>query len=591
VSLSKREFLQVLGAASVAGMALSRHATADAATAEEALYDLPPLGRGAGFVSFLHMTDCHAQLKPIMFREPSVNLGIGSMQGQIPHLVGEHLLKAASVPAGSALAHAYTYLDFERSAQRFGKVGGFAHLATLVKRLKASRPGALLLDGGDTWQGSATSLWTNAQDMVDACKALTVDVMTGHWEFTYGMKRVKEIVDKDFKGGTGSGAAAHRVDFVAQNVKTADFGDPVFAPYVIKEMNGVKVAIVGQAFPYTPIANPRYMVADWEFGIRDEDMQKAVDEARSKGAQVVVVLSHNGMDVDLKMASRVRGIDAIFGGHTHDGVPVAVPVKNPGGTTLVTNAGSNGKFLGVMDFEVKAGKVANFRYRLLPIFSNFLKADPQMDGLITRIRAPYEAKLNETLAVTDGLLYRRGNFNGSWDQLVCDALMDVQGAEIAFSPGFRWGTSLLPGQAITRELMMDQLAITYPYATVTPMTGETIKTVLEDVADNLFNPDPYYQQGGDMVRVGGLEYTMTPGEKMGARITEMRLNGRPIEAGKSYKVAGWAPVAEEAAKAGHKPVWDVVETWLKARPGQRVSARKINTPRLVGVQGNPGMAA
>ena len=582
MSLSKREFLQVLGAASVAGMALSRHATADAATAEEALYDLPPLGRGAGFVSFLHMTDCHAQLKPILFREPSVNLGIGSMQGQIPHLVGEHLLKAASVPAGSALAHAYTYLDFERSAQRFGKVGGFAHLATLVKRLKASRPGALLLDGGDTWQGSATSLWTNAQDMVDACKALTVDVMTGHWEFTYGMKRVKEIVDKDFKGS---------VDFVAQNVKTADFGDPVFEPYVIKEMNGVKVAIVGQAFPYTPIANPRYMVADWEFGIRDEDMQKAVDEARGKGAQVVVVISHNGMDVDLKMASRVRGIDAIFGGHTHDGVPVAVPVKNPGGTTLVTNAGSNGKFLGVMDFEVKAGKVANFRYRLLPVFSNFLKADPQMEALITRIRAPYESKLNETLAVTDGLLYRRGNFNGSWDQLVCDALMEVQGAEIAFSPGFRWGTSLLPGQAITRELMMDQLAITYPYATVTPMTGETIKTVLEDVADNLFNPDPYYQQGGDMVRVGGLEYTMTPGEKMGARITDMRLNGKPIEAAKSYKVAGWAPVAEEASKAGNKPVWDVVETWLKSRPGQRVSARKVNTPKLVGVQGNPGMAA
>jgi len=584
VSLSKREFLQVLGAASVSGMTLSRHATADAATAEEALYDLPPLGRGAGFVSFLHMTDCHAQLKPILFREPSVNLGLGSMQGQIPHLVGEHLLKIAQVPAGSALAHAYTYLDFERSAQRFGKVGGFAHLATLVKRLKASRPGALLLDGGDTWQGSATSLWTNAQDMVDACKALTVDVMTGHWEFTYGMKRVKEIVEKDFKGGAGSGASAHRVDFVAQNVKTADFGDAVFEPYVMKEMNGVKVAIVGQAFPYTPIANPRYMVADWEFGIRDEDMQKAVDEARSKGAQVVVVISHNGMDVDLKMASRVRGIDAIFGGHTHDGVPVAVPVKNPGGTTLVTNAGSNGKFLGVMDFEVKSGKVANFRYRLLPVFSNFLKADPQMEALITRIRAPYESKLNETLAVTDGLLYRRGNFNGSWDQLVCDALMEVQGAEIAFSPGFRWGTSLLPGQAITRELMMDQLAITYPYATVTPMTGETIKTVLEDVADNLFNPDPYYQQGGDMVRVGGLEYTMTPGEKMGARISEMRLNGKPVEAGKTYKVAGWAPVAEEAAKAGHKPVWDVVESWLKARPGQRVSARKINTPKLVTVQ-------
>ena len=582
VSLSKREFLQVMAAASVAGMGLARHADADAASAEEALYDLPPLGRGAGHVSFLHMTDCHAQLKPIHFREPSVNLGIGSMQGQLPHLVGEHLLKAAGVPAGSALAHAYTYLDFETAARRYGKVGGFAHLATLVKRLKASRPGALLLDGGDTWQGSATALWTNAQDMVDACKALTVDVMTGHWEFTYGMKRVKEIVERDFKG---------HIDFVAQNVKTTDFGDPVFKPFVLKEINGVKVAIVGQAFPYTPIANPRYMVADWEFGIRDEDMQTAVDEARDQGAQVVVVISHNGMDVDLKMASRVRGIDAIFGGHTHDGVPVAVPVKNPGGTTLVTNAGSNGKFLGVMDFEVKGGKIADYRWRLLPVFSDVLKADPQMDALITKIRAPYEAKLGETLAVTDGLLYRRGNFNGSWDQLVCDALMEVQGAEIAFSPGFRWGTSLLPGQAITRELMMDQLAITYPYATVTPMSGAMIKTVLEDVADNLFNPDPYYQQGGDMVRVGGLEYTITPGEKAGARISDMRLGGRAIEAGKTYKVAGWAPVSEEAARAGNKPVWDVVETWLKARPGGRVAPRAVNTPRLVGVDGNPGIAA
>ena len=581
VSLSKREFLQVLAAASAAGMGLARHADADAAVAEEALYDVPPLGQGPGHVSFLHMTDCHAQLKPIHFREPSVNLGIGSMQGQLPHLVGEHLLKAAGVPAGSSLAHAYTYLDFEAAARRFGKVGGFAHLATLVKRLKASRPGALLLDGGDTWQGSATALWTNAQDMVDACKALTVDVMTGHWEFTYGMKRVKEIVERDFKG---------HIDFVAQNVKTTDFGDPVFQPYVLKDINGVKVAIVGQAFPYTPIANPRYMVADWEFGIRDEDMQTAVDEARDKGAQVVVVISHNGMDVDLKMASRVRGIDAIFGGHTHDGVPVAVPVKNPGGTTLVTNAGSNGKFLGVMDFEVKAGKVADYRWRLLPVFSDVLKADPQMDALITKIRAPYESKLNETLAVTDGLLYRRGNFNGSWDQLVCDALMDVQGAEIAFSPGFRWGTSLLPGQAITRELMMDQLAITYPYATVTPMSGEMIKTVLEDVADNLFNPDPYYQQGGDMVRVGGLEYTITPGEKAGARISDMRLAGRPIEASKTYRVAGWAPVSEDAARAGNKPVWDVVETWLKARPGGRVTPRSVNTPRLVGVEGNPGIA-
>ncbi len=586
MSLSKREFMQVLAAASVAGMGLARYEQADAATAEQGLYDLPPLGTGEGFVSLLHMTDCHAQLKPIHFREPSVNLGLGGMRGQLPHVVGEALLKKAGVRPGTPLSHAYTCIDFERAARRYGKVGGFAHLATLVKRLKASRPGALLLDGGDTWQGSATSLWTNAQDMVDACKLLTVDVMTGHFEFTYGMKRVKQIVDEDFAG---------KLDFIAQNVKTNDFGDPVFKPYVMKVMNGVKVAIVGQAFPYTPIANPRYMVADWEFGIQDENMQKVVDEARAKGAQLVVVLSHNGMDVDLKMASRVGGIDAIFGGHTHDGVPVAVPVANggntAGGITLVTNAGSNGKFLAVMDFEVKGGKLANWRYRLLPIFSNMLKPDPEMAALITKARAPFEAKLSEKLAITDGLLYRRGNFNGSWDQLLCDALIDVQGAEIAFSPGFRWGTTLLPGDVITRELMMDQMAITYPYATVTPMSGEFIKTILEDVADNLFNPDPYYQQGGDMVRVGGLQYTMEPGQKMGSRISDMRLNGKLVEAGKTYKVAGWAPVAEEASKVGNKPVWDVVETWLKSQAGGRVTARKINTPRLVGVQGNPGLVS
>jgi sulfur-oxidizing protein SoxB len=333
------------------------------------------------------------------------------------------------------------------------------------------------------------------------------------------------------------------------------------------------------------------MVADWAFGIQDENMQKMVDEARGKGAQLVVVLSHNGMDVDLKMASRVRGIDAIFGGHTHDGVPVAIPVKNAGGTTLVTNAGSNSKFLGVMDFDVKDGKVADYRYRLLPVFANQLKADPEMDALITKVRAPYLDKLNEKLAVTDGLLYRRGNFNGSWDQLLCDALIDVQGAQIAFSPGFRWGTTLLPGDAITRELMMDQLAITYPYATVTEMTGETIKTVLEDVADNLFNPDPYYQQGGDMVRVGGLAYTCSPTGRMGQRISDMRLAGKPIQASRTYKVAGWAPVAEAARSApGTRPVWDVVEAWLKSQPGGHVTPRRINAPTLVGVQGNAGLS-
>ena len=454
MNLTKREFMQVMGAGSMAGLNMSAFAQSDAGVAAKGLYDIAKFGQ----VSFLHMTDCHAQLKPIYFREPSVNLGIGSMKGQLPHLVGEHLLKNAGVRPGSAEAYGMSYLNFEVAAKRYGKVGGFAHLATLVKRLKASRPGALLLDGGDTWQGSATSLWTNGQDMVDACKLLGVDVMTGHWEFTYGMDRVQEIVNKDFAG---------KVDFVAQNIKTQDFGDQVFKPYVIREMNGVPCAIIGQAFPYTPIANPRYMVADWAFGIQDENMQKMVDEARVKGAQVVVVISHNGMDVDLKMASRVSGIDAIMGGHTHDGMPVATLVNNKGGKTIVTNAGSNGKFLGVLDFEVRNKRVADFRYKLLPIFSNMLPADKEMDALINKIRAPYEAKLNETLAVTEGTLYRRGNFNGTGDQLLLDALMDVQGADMAFSPGFRWGTSLLPGQAITREWLMDMTATTYSYATVT----------------------------------------------------------------------------------------------------------------------------
>ena len=576
MNLTKREFMQVLTAASAAGMGLGRFANASAQTAAEGLYDIPKFGN----VSFLHITDCHAQLKPIHFREPSVNLGVGDMKGRLPHLVGEQLLKAAKVKPGTAEAHALTYLDFEQAAQRYGKVGGFAHLATLVKRLRASRPGALLLDGGDTWQGSGTALWTNGQDMVDACKLLGVDVMTGHWEFTLGMERVKEIVEKDFAG---------KVDFVAQNIKTLDFGDPVFKPYVIKQMNGVPVAIVGQAFPYTPIANPRYMVSEWEFGIQDENMQKVVDEARAKGAQVVVVVSHNGMDVDLKMASRVRGIDAILGGHTHDGMPVASVVKNAGGQTLVTNAGSNGKFLGVLDFDVKNGKVADYRYKLLPVFANMLPADKDMDTLITKIRGPYEAKLAEQLAVTEGTLYRRGNFNGTGDQLIVDALMDVQGADLAFSPGFRWGTTLLPGQPITREWLLDMTATTYSYATLTDMKGDMIKTVLEDVADNLFNPDPYYQQGGDMVRVGGLTYACDPTAGAGKRISDMRLKGQLIDADKTYKVAGWAPVAEDAAKAGNPMVWELVEKWLKARGG-KVSPRQLNQPKLTGGLPNPGYA-
>jgi sulfur-oxidizing protein SoxB len=569
--MHRREFLQVLAAGAAAGLPLAaRDVLAQQPDAARRLYDLPRFGN----VHLLHFTDCHAQLRPVYFREPSVNLGVAGAAGKPPHLVGEHLLKHFGIPNGSAEAHAFSSLDFEAAARTYGRVGGFAHLATLVKRLKASRPGALLLDGGDTWQGSATSLWTNAQDMVDACKLLGVDMMTAHWEMTFGAKRVQAILEKDLKGS---------IEFLAQNVTTTDFGDPVFAPYAMREINGVPVAIIGQAFPYTPIANPRYFVADWTFGIQEERMQKHVDEARAKGARVVVVLSHNGMDVDLKMASRVRGIDAILGGHTHDGVPAPSRVSNPGGTTLVTNAGSNGKFLGVLDFDVRGGKVSDLRYKLLPVFASLLPADAAMTSYIERVRSPYETRLGEQLAVTEGLLYRRGNFNGSFDQLICDALIEVRGAQIAFSPGFRWGTTLLAGQPILMEHLMDQTAVTYPYSTLTDMTGATIKTVLEDVADNLFNPDPYLQQGGDMVRVGGLAYAIDPSATMGQRISDLRLNGRPLEADRTYKVAGWAPVAEGARG---EPIWEVVAAYLRAK--KTIAPRQLNLPVIRGMKGNPG---
>lgn len=570
MSISRREFVQLMGIAAAGGLMLNSKSILANPSIEQ-LYEIPKFGN----VHLLHFTDCHAQLKPIYFREPTVNLGVGQAFGRPPHLVGEKLLSYMGIKPNTSEAYAFSTLNFEQAAQTYGKVGGFSHLSTLVKRMKETRPGAILLDGGDTWQGSATALWTNGQDMVDACLELGVDVMTAHWEMTLGDKRVKEIVENDFKG---------KVDFVAQNIKTTDFGDQVFSPYVMKEMNGVSVAIIGQAFPYTPIANPRYLIPEWSFGIQEENMQKMVDEARSKGAKVVVLLSHNGMDVDLKLASRVRGIDAIMGGHTHDGVPVPVIVENAGGKTIVTNAGSNSKFLGVLDFDVRGGEVKGFKYRLLPVFSNFLPADKTMEALINKIRSPFESKLNEKLAITQDTLYRRGNFNGTFDQLIIDALMDVKDAEIAFSPGFRWGTTLLPNSEILMEHLMDQTATTYSYSTVTQMTGSTIKSVMEDVADNLFNPDPYYQQGGDMVRVGGMTYAIEPNASMGKRIQDMRLNGKLIDANKSYKVAGWAPVAEGATG---EPIWDVVAGWLRTQ--KSVSPRKLNTPRIIGMDGNPGI--
>jgi len=563
--LRRRELFRLLALAAAAGAGL-RPGASEAQAADE-LYEVPPFGN----VSLLHVTDVHAQLLPVHFREPSVNLGMGEALGRPPHVVGEAFLKTFGIQRDSVRAHAFTHLDFEPLARRYGKVGGYAHLATLVKRLRASRPHALLLDGGDSWQGSATSLWTRGADMIGAQKLLGVDLMTAHWEFTYGAERVRQAVEKELAP----------MEFLAQNVKTADFEDPVFKPYSLRTVGGVVLAVIGQAFPYTPIANPRHMVPDWTFGIQEPRLQSLVDEVRAKGAQAVVLLSHNGMDVDLKLAGRVRGLDVILGGHTHDGVPAPVRV----GRTLVTNAGSNGKFLAVLDLQVGTGGVTGYRYRLLPVFANLLPPDRDMSAYIAQVRKPFAERLREPLAVTETLLYRRGNFNGTWDQLMLEAMLQVKGAEIAFSPGFRWGTTLLPGDAITFEHVMDQTAITYPYATLNELTGEQIKAILEDVADNLFNPDPYLQQGGDMVRVGGMTYACNPAAKIGSRVSDMRLRGKPLDPARRYKVAGWAPVAEGASG---EPIWELVGGYLRER--KAVGPLKVNLPRLIGVQGNPGIS-
>jgi sulfur-oxidizing protein SoxB len=468
-------------------------------------------------------------------------------------------------------------------------VGGFAHLATLVRQLREEygAGNSLLLDGGDTWQGSGTAYWTGGRDMVEACNLLGVDVMTGHWEFTYPDTAVLENIQA-FNG-----------DFVAHNVRLTDeavfmgadaFDENtghVFRPYTMRELAGRRVAVIGQAFPYTPIANPARFIPDWTFGIRAAELQQLVDQVRrNERPAAVVLLSHNGMDVDLKLARVVQGLDAILGGHTHDGMPRAVEVGNSGGTTIVTNAGSNGKFLGVLDLDLGASGVRDYRYRLLPVFSNLLPADPEMQALIGRIRAPYEERLQEPLAVAGQLLFRRGNFNGSFDQLICDAQRAVGDAQIALSPGFRWGTTVLPGDTITMERVLDQTCITYPETYVQDMSGEQLKLILEDVADNLFNPDPFYQQGGDMVRTGGMNYAIDPLAGAGKRISNMTLdNGELIDASKTYRVAGWATVN---SRAPGPPIWDVVATYLKDRGTARID--RLSTPVIKGVESNPGIA-
>ncbi len=577
--IDRREFLAITSALALSG-SFSRIARG---AEDPGLYDLKRFGNAR----ILHMTDTHAQLLPVYFREPSVNLGVGEMAGRPPHLVGRSFLDRFGIKPDSDEAYAFTCLDFEKAAPRYGKLGGFAHLKTLIDRLRgdAGPTGSLLVDGGDLWQGSGLANAMQGADMVEAANLLGIEAMTGHWEFTYGETALRDNLAR-FKG-----------EFLAQNVfltEEAAFNDAkafdpasgrVFKPSMIKEIGGYRVGVIGQAFPYVPIAHPKRFTPDWTFGIRDEELQKVVDGLRNNDkVDAVLLLSHNGMDVDLKLASRVTGIDVILGGHTHDAVPQPIPVKNAGGTTLVTNAGSSGKFLAVLDLELAKGRVGDVRYRLLPVFSEVLKPDAAMAALIEKMRAPHAAAFGEKIATADRLLYRRGNFSGPMDQLICEALRREFDTQIALSPGFRWGNSVLPGQPITMEDVLSETAVTYPQTYVQEMTGGQIKDVLEDVCDNLFNADPYHQQGGDMVRTGGLSYTCTPKESIGRRISDLKLaDGRPLEAEKSYKVAGWASVNEQKGA----PVWDVFAKHLRSG---KIPQQLGTGVTLKGVDENPGIA-
>ncbi len=553
-----------------------------ASKADTSMYDF----EGFGNVRLLHITDTHAQLNPVYYREPQINMGIGDAWGAPPHLVGKAFFDFYSITPSSPAAHAFAYSDFVELAEKYGKIGGYAYLKTLIEQLRDSygRERTLLLDGGDTWQGSGTSLWTRGMDMVEASNLLGVDLFTGHWEFTYTPEELRRNIE------------ASNGDFIAQNIfltedalfdeKPAydEFTGHAFAPYAMRSLGGFDVAIIGQAFPYTPIANPRRNVPDWSFGIRTDELQELINRIRdAERPDAIILLSHNGMDVDRKLAGMVDGLDAILGGHTHDAVPAPVRVGN----TLVTNAGSNGKFVGVLDLDIGEQGVRDARYRLVPVFGNQIDPDPEMQKFIDRTRAPFQDRLSEELAVSESLLYRRGNFNGAFDELICNALTTHGEAQIALSPGFRWGTSVLPGHVITMEDVLTQTAMTYPETYVREMTGETLKLIMEDVADNAFNPDPFYQQGGDMVRVTGFTYTINPQEGFGKRISEMRLyDGELIEAGKSYSVSGWATVGEVSPGP---PVWDVVAGYLKTTETVRIS--NTNEPKLILNRANPGIGA
>jgi sulfur-oxidizing protein SoxB len=543
--ISRREVIQLAAATAALLPGDWSRAFAQQKLTQAELLRFDPVGN----VTLVHISDLHGQLLPVYFREPSTNLGVGASKGLVPHLTGRALLDFYKIPTGSAAAYALTSEDFSALGKSYGRIGGLDRIATILKAIRGERGDkVVLLDGGDTWQNSYTSLHSKGQDMVDCMRLLKPDAMTGHWEFTLGAARVKEMVE------------TLGFPFLAQNIRDTEWNEPAFEPMTMIERGGVRIAVIGQAFPYTPIANPRWMMPDWSFGIREDDLQAQVEKARKDGASLVVLLSHNGFDVDRKLAGRVTGLDVILTAHTHDALPDVVKV----GKTLLVASGSHGKFVSRLDLDVRHGEVKDYRYKLIPVFADAIAPDADMAEAIRAVRAPHAAMLAETIGRTDTLLYRRGNFNGTLDDVICDALLAERDAEIALSPGFRWGNSLLPGQDITREDIYNATAITYPATYRMAMTGARLKEVLEDVADNLFNPDPYYQQGGDMVRVGGLSYTIDIAKPIGSRISglTLRASGQPLDAAKDYTVAGWASVNEGTEGP---PIWDVVMNHIQRK--------------------------
>ena len=548
--ISRRDVLQV-GAATAALAAANGLGSVGRAAAQQRLTEAELLKfDGLGNVTLLHIADLHGQLLPVYYREPSANLGVGEVKGQLPHLTDAAFLKRFGIPAKSASAYALTAQDFASLAQHYGRIGGLDRVATVVKAVRAERgvDRVLFLDGGDTWQGSLGANRTKGRDMVECLNLLKPDAMTGHWEFTYGEARVKELIK------------SLSYPFLALNVRNDEWQEPVFDAYKMFEKGSVRVAVLGQAFPYTPIANPRWMIPNWNFGIREETVRATVAKARKDGAQLVVLLSHNGFDVDRKLAARIPDIDVILTAHTHDALPEVVKV----GKTLLVASGSAGKFISRLDLDVRGIQVKDFRYRLIPLFADAIHPDPDMQVAIASARAPFAKELGRVVGRSESLLYRRGSFNGTFDDLICAAMLEQRDAEIALSPGFRWGTSILPGAPITVEDIHNATAITYPQVYRTTMSGAHLKDILEDVADNLFNPDPYYQQGGDMVRCGGLGYTIDVSRTMGSRIFDMThlKSGKPIDPGKDYVVAGWASVNQGVEGP---PVWELVEAYITAK--------------------------